>query len=84
MPFYFALIQCQYKMTHHNTLNIKLFNSQLSKLKSRINNCIELTLNFLSIVIGYSNDETNYPHKLLLTDKFQSFVKLLRISHQLI
>ena len=71
-------------MTHYNTLNIKLFNSQLSKLKSRINNCIELTLNFLSIVIGYSNDETNYPHKLLLlTDKFQSFVKLLRISHQL-
>ena len=83
MPFYFALIQCQYKMTHYNTLNIKLFNSQLSKLKSKINNCIELTLNFSSIVIGYSNDETNYPHKLLLTDKFQSFVELLRINHQL-
>ena len=31
------------------------------------------------------NDETNFPHKLLLTNKkLQIFVKLLQIIHQLI
>ena len=36
-------------------------NSQLKKLKSAIKTGTEVTLN--------SNDETNFPHKLLLTDK---------------
>ena len=34
--FYFVLKQCQYKMTQNNTLNVKLFNLQLKKLKSAI------------------------------------------------
>ena len=29
----------------------------------------EVTSNFLSNMIGASNDETNFPHKLLLTDR---------------
>ena len=49
-------------------LNVKLYNSQFSKLKSRIKNSAKLTLNLSSNLIGNSNDETNFPHKLLLTD----------------
>ena len=43
-------------------------NSQLNKLKFAIKNGTEVTLNFSSNSIGSSNDETNFPHKLLLTD----------------
>ena len=56
-------------MTHYNvTLNVKLSNSQLNKLKSGIKNNIEVTLNLSLSLTGNSNDETNFPHKLLLTD----------------
>ena len=48
---YFALIQYLYKMTQYNTLNVKLANSQLNKLKSEINNGTEVVLNFSSHVI---------------------------------
>ena len=43
-------------------------NSQLNKLKSAIKNGTEVTLNLSSTLIGNSNDETNFPHKLLLTN----------------
>ena len=52
----------------YNTLNVKLSNSQLNKLKSGIKIETEVTWNFLSNLVGNSNDETNFPHKLLLTD----------------
>ena len=55
-------------MTQYNTLNIKLSNSQLNKLKSAIKNGAEVTLILSSNLIGHSNDETNFPYKLLLTD----------------
>ena len=55
-------------MTQYNTLNVKLCNSQLDKLKSAIKNGTEVTLNLSSNFIGNSNVETNFPHKLLLTD----------------
>ena len=55
-------------MTQYNTLNIKLSNSQLNKLKSPINNETEVTLDLSSNLIGNCNDETNFPPKLLLTD----------------
>ena len=45
------------------TLNVKLCNSQLSKLKSGIKN-VFLILNLSSNVVGDSNEETNFPHKL--------------------
>ena len=44
---------------------MQLFNSQL-KLKSGIKIGIEVTLNLSSHLIGISNDETDFPHKLLL------------------
>ena len=55
-------------MTQHNTLNVKLSNLQLNKLKSAITNGTKVTLNLLSNLIGISKDETNFPHKLLLTN----------------
>ena len=55
-------------MTQYNTLNVKLSNSQLNKLKPVIKNGTEVTLNLSSNMIGNSNDKTNFPYKLLLTD----------------
>ena len=51
-------------MTQYNTLNVKLSNWQFNKLKSGIKNGTEVTLN----LIGNSNDETDFPRKILLTD----------------
>ena len=55
-------------MTQYNTLNIKLSNSQLNKLKSRIKSVTEAILNLLSNVSAKSNEDTNFPYRLLLTD----------------
>ena len=55
-------------MTHYNTLNVKLSNSQFHKLKPATKNGTGVILNLLSNLIGNSNDETNFPHTLLLTD----------------
>ena len=55
-------------MTQYNTLNVKLSNSQLNKLKSGIKNSTEVTLKILWNVVGDSNDENNFLHKLLLTN----------------
>ena len=70
-------------MTKYNTLNVKLSNSQLNKLKSEIKNGTEITLNLSSNLTGTSNDETNFQHKLILTNT-QNFVKLLEMVYQLI
>ena len=56
-------------MTQYNTLNVKLSNWQLNKLKSGIKNNAEVTLKISSNVIGDSNDENNFLHKFLLTNK---------------
>ena len=49
-------------------LNVKLSNLHLNKLKSTIKNGTEVTLNLSSNLFGSSNDKTNFPHKLLLTN----------------
>ena len=56
-------------MTQYNSLNVKLSNSQLKKLKSAIKNETEVVLRLSPNMIGDSDDETNFPHKLLLTDR---------------
>ena len=55
-------------MSQYNALNVKLSTSQLTKLKSAIKNETEVTLNLSPNLIGSSNDETSFPHNLLLTD----------------
>ena len=56
-------------MTQYNSLNVKLPNLQLNKLKSAIKNEDDLVLRLSSNMIGNSDDETNFPHKLLLTNR---------------
>ena len=48
-------------MTQYNSLNVKLSNSQLNKLKSSIKSS--------SNMVSNSNDNTNFPHELLLTNR---------------
>ena len=68
-------------MTHFNSLNVKLSSSQLNKLKSAIKNETDIVLRLSSNMIG--DDETNFPHKLLLTNRqVQIFVALLQIIYQ--
>ena len=55
-------------MAQYNTLNVKLSNLQLNKLKYRIKNGTEVTLKMSSNVVGDSNDENNFPHKFSLTN----------------
>ena len=54
-------------MTQYDSLNVKLSNSQLNKLKSAIKNETEVVLRLSWNMIG--DDETNFPHKLLLTNR---------------
>ena len=63
----YSLIFYQYKMTQYSTLNVKLSNSQLNKLKSAIKNENEVVLRLSSNMIG--DNATNFPHKLLLTNR---------------
>ena len=54
-------------MTQYNSLNAKLLNSQLNKLRSAIKNETEALLRLSSNIIG--NNETNFPRVLLLTGR---------------
>ena len=56
-------------MTQYNSLNVKLSNSQLNKLQSAIKNEAEVVLRLSSNMVSNSDDETNFPHKLLLTNR---------------
>ena len=53
----------------YNSLNVKLSNSQLNKLDSTMKNeTVVLTLS-KSKMIGNSDDKTNFPQKVLLTNR---------------
>ena len=54
-------------MTQYNGLNVKLSNSEFNKLKPAIKNKSEVVLRINEIMIA--DNETNFPRKLLLTDK---------------
>ena len=56
-------------MTQYNRVNIKLSNSQLNKSNYAIKNETDLVIRLSPNMIGDSNDQTNFPHKLLLTDR---------------
>ena len=56
-------------MTQYNSLNVKLSNSQLNKLKSSIKNKTDVVLRISSNMVGNSNDNINFPHELLLTNR---------------
>ena len=54
-------------MMQFKSLNVKPSNLQLNKLKSARKNELEVVLRLSSNKIG--DDETNFPHKLLLTNR---------------
>ena len=54
-------------MTQYSSLNVKLSNSQLNKLKSAIKNETEVILRLSSNMIG--DDKRNFPRKFLLTNR---------------
>ena len=56
-------------MTQYNSLNVKLSNSQPNKWMSAIKNKTEIILILSSNMIGNSDDETNFSHELLYTNR---------------
>ena len=58
-------------MTQYNSLNVKFSNSQLNKFcnKSATKNGKDVILRLSSNMIGNWDDEANFPHKLLLTNR---------------
>ena len=56
-------------MTQYNSLNVKVSNSQLNKLKSGIKNESEVVLRLSSNMIGDPDDKINFLHELLLTNR---------------
>ena len=62
-------------MAQYNRLNVNLSNSQFNKLKSAITNETDVVIRLSPNMIAYSNDETNFPHELLLTDRQVSSIR---------
>ena len=56
-------------MTQYNRVNVKLSNSQLNKLKSATKSENDVVIRLSPSMIGDSNDQTNFPHFPLLTDR---------------
>ena len=56
-------------MTQYNSLDVKLSNSQLNKLKSSIINKTEIVLRLSSNMFDNSDDKNNFPPELLLTNR---------------
>ena len=69
------------KMTQYNSLNVKLSNSQLNKLKSSIKNETDVVLRISSNMVGNSNDNTNFPHELLLTNRQVANIRKAFANH---
>ena len=68
-------------MTQYNSLNVKLSNSQLNKLKSSIKNETDVVLRISSNMVGNSNDNTNFPHELLLTNRQVANIRKAFANH---
>ena len=66
-------------MTQYDSSNVKLSNSQINKFKSEIKNETEVVLRLSSNMIG--GNETNFPHKLLLTNREVSNLRKAFANH---
>ena len=62
-------------MTQYSSVNVKLSNSQLNKLKSAIKNENDVVIRLSPSMIGDSNDKSNFPHELLLTERQVSSIR---------
>ena len=61
-------------MTQCDSVNVKLLDWQLNKLKSALKNETEVVLRSPNM-IGDSNDKDNFPHELFLTDRHVSSIR---------
>ena len=68
-------------MTQYNSLNVKLSNSQVNKLKSSIKDETDVVLRISSNMVGNSNDNTNFPHELLLTNRQVANIRKAFANH---
>ena len=68
-------------MTQYNSLNVKLSNSQLNKLKSSIKNETDVVLRISSNMVGNSNDNTNFLNELLLTNRQVANIRKAFANH---
>ena len=69
-------------MTQYNSLNVKLSNSQLNKqLKSSIKNETDVVLRISSNMVSNSNDNTNFPHELLLANRQVANIRKAFANH---
>ena len=68
-------------MTQYNSLNVKLSNSQLNKLKPSIKNENDVVLRISSNMVGNSNDNANFPHELLLTNRQVANIRKAFANH---
>ena len=68
-------------MTQYNSLNVKLSNLQLNKLKSSIKNETDVVLRISSNMVSNSNDNTNFPHELLLTNRQVASIRKAFANH---
>ena len=68
-------------MTQYNSLNVKLSNAKLNKLKSSIKNEIDVVLTISSNIVGDSNDNINFPHELLLTNRQVANIRKAFANH---
>ena len=62
-------------MTEYNSVNVKVSNSQLNKLKTAIKNETDVVIRISPNMIGDSNDKGNFPHELLLTNRQISTIR---------
>ena len=68
-------------MTQYNSLNVKLSNSRLNKLKSSIKNETDVVLRISLNMVSNSNDNTNFPHELLLTNRQVENIRIAFANH---
>ena len=66
-------------MTQYNSLNVKL--SQVNKLKSSIKNETDVVVRISSNMVSTSNDNTNVPHELLLTNRQVANIRKAFANH---
>ena len=62
-------------MTQYNRVNVKLSNLKLNKLKSAIKNETDVVIRTSPNMIRDTNDQTNFPHELLLADRLVSSIR---------
>ena len=68
-------------MTQYNSLNVKFSDSQLNKLKSAIKNETDVTLRLSPNLIGNLDNETNFLHRFLLTNRKVTNIRKAFANH---